>query len=111
VRKTAFLGGRRFILDVKPFPLPALDGVGELHVKIVDIGTDADANATYVVDDVLRVVAPEEEDAFPEGPVRVDAQETFTEYDKLALYPRVAACLKIEKLISKIFLNIDVSIY
>jgi hypothetical protein len=81
-RKTIFLGGRRVILDVKPFPAPTLDGVGELHVKVVDIRTDADANATHVVDDVLRVVAPEEENAFPEAPVRVDAQETLTEGDK-----------------------------
>jgi hypothetical protein len=65
--KIVLLGRRRLILDVKPFPAPALDGVGELHVEVVNIGTDADANATHVVDDVLRVVAPEEENAFPEA--------------------------------------------
>jgi hypothetical protein len=42
-----------------------LDGVGELHIKISGFRADTDANATYVVDDILRVVAPEVKDAFP----------------------------------------------
>ena len=71
--KTIFLGIRRLVFNVKPFFAPALDGDGKFHIKIVDIGTDADTNATYVVDDVFRVVAPEIKDAFPEAPMRVDA--------------------------------------
>jgi hypothetical protein len=51
--KTIFLGIRRLVLDIKPLPAPALDGVGELHIKIVDIGTNTDAYATYVVDDIF----------------------------------------------------------
>jgi hypothetical protein len=62
--------------------VPAFDGVGDLHIKVSDFGMDTNADTTYVVDDVLRVVAAEVEDAFPEAPVRVDAQETFTESDK-----------------------------
>jgi hypothetical protein len=42
-----------------------LDGVGEFNVKIIYVEMDADANATYIVDDVPRVVAPEIENAFP----------------------------------------------
>jgi hypothetical protein len=82
VRKTIYLGRGGLILDVKPFPAPTLDRVGEFHIEVIDIGADGDANATYIVDDALRVVAPEEENAFPEAPVRVDAQETLTEGDK-----------------------------
>jgi hypothetical protein len=78
-RKTKFLGIRRLVLDVKPPSAPALDGVGELYIKVSDFGTDTNAYTTYVVDDVFQVVTAEVEDVFPEAPVRVDAQETFTE--------------------------------
>jgi hypothetical protein len=59
-----------------------LDGVGEIHVEVVDIGADGDANATHVVYEVLRVVPPEEENKFPEAPVRVDTKETLAEGHK-----------------------------
>jgi metal-sulfur cluster biosynthetic enzyme len=81
-RKTKFLGIRRLVLEVKPLPAPALDRVGEFHIKVSDFGMSTDADTTYVVDDVFRVVAAEVEDAFPEAPVRVDAHETFTKCDK-----------------------------
>jgi hypothetical protein len=57
--KTVLLGIQRFILDIKPFPAPALDGVGKLHIKILDLWPDADANTTNIVDGVLRIVAAE----------------------------------------------------
>ena len=76
------MGSRRFILDVKPLLAPALDGVGKLHIKVSDFWPDADANTTYVVDGIPRVVAAEVKDAFPQAPVRVDAQETFAEGDE-----------------------------
>jgi hypothetical protein len=38
--------------------------------------------ADFVVDDVFRVVVTDVEDAFPEAPVGVDFQKTFTECDK-----------------------------
>ncbi|KAM0878313.1 hypothetical protein ACQ4PT_034962 [Festuca glaucescens] len=60
----------------------ALDGVGKFHIKVSDFWPDADANTTYVVDGILRVVVAEVKDAFPQAPVRVDAQETFTEGDE-----------------------------
>jgi hypothetical protein len=63
--KTVLLGSRRFILDLKPLLAPALDGVGELHIKVSEFWPDADANTTYVLYGVLRVVAAEVKDAFP----------------------------------------------
>jgi hypothetical protein len=63
--KTVLLSIRRFILDVKPLPTPALDGVGELHIKIADLWTNADAHTTYIVDGVLQVVVAEVKDALP----------------------------------------------
>jgi hypothetical protein len=59
------LGSRGFILDVKPFPAPAFDEVSKLQIKIPDFWPDADANTTYIVDGVLRVVAAEIKDTFP----------------------------------------------
>jgi hypothetical protein len=48
----------------------------------MDIGTDTDTNATYIVDDVPRVVAPEVEDAFPKAPMRMDAHERLAKSNK-----------------------------
>jgi hypothetical protein len=67
------LGRRRFFLDVKPLLAPALDGVSKLQVKISDFWPDANANTTYVVDGVLRVVAAAVKNTLPQVPVRVDA--------------------------------------
>jgi uncharacterized protein involved in cysteine biosynthesis len=69
------------VLDVQPLLASTLYGVVELHVEIIDIGTDADTNATYIVDDVPRVVASEI-DVFPQSPMRMDAEETLAESDK-----------------------------
>jgi hypothetical protein len=64
-RDTIILRGSRFVLDVQPFLAPPLDRVREFHVEVINVGTDADTNATYIVGDVPRVVAPEIENAFP----------------------------------------------
>jgi hypothetical protein len=86
--KAIFLGSRRFVLYVEPLLAPALDGVSKLHIKVSDFWPDADANPTYVVDGVLRVVAAEVKDAFPQDPLRVDAQEAFIEGDKDKMWRR-----------------------
>ena len=75
--KAIFLRIRRFVLDVEPFLAPALDGVGEFQVKISGFWPNTDANTTYIVDGVLRVVAAEVENALPQAPVGVDAKETL----------------------------------
>ena len=64
-RDTILLRGSRFVLDVQLFLAPPLDRVRKLHVKVINVGTDADTNDTHIVDDVPRVVAPEIENAFP----------------------------------------------
>jgi hypothetical protein len=81
-RNAVFLGVRRLIFYIEPLFAPTLDGVGEFDVKIINIWANTDNNATYIVGDVFRVVAPEIEDAFPKAPVRVDAQEAFAKCDK-----------------------------
>jgi hypothetical protein len=59
-----------------------LDGVSEFHVKVSGFWPDTDANTTYIVDGVLRVVAVEVKYAFPKAPVRMDAQEAIAESDE-----------------------------
>jgi hypothetical protein len=59
-----------------------LDGVGKLNIKIIHIGSDADANAAYIVDGVARVVSPEIKDTFPQAPMRMGPEETFAEGDE-----------------------------
>jgi hypothetical protein len=54
-----------------------LDGVGEFNIEIINVGTDTDTNAAYIVDDVPRVVAPEIENALPHVPIRMDTEETL----------------------------------
>jgi hypothetical protein len=66
--KAKVLGSRRFILDVELFFAPALDGVGKLHIKVFGFWPDEDANTTYVVGDVLRVVAAEVKKCVSTGP-------------------------------------------
>jgi hypothetical protein len=77
-RNAIFLADRRFILFVEPLFALSLDRVDEFDIKIVNIWANTDNNATYIVGDVFRVVAPEVEDTFPKAPVRVDAKETLT---------------------------------
>jgi hypothetical protein len=56
---------RGFVLNIEPLVAPALDGVGELKIKIAGFWTHTDANITYIVNGVFRVVAVEVENAFP----------------------------------------------
>jgi hypothetical protein len=42
-----------------------LDRVGEFYVKIVNVGSDSDANSAHIIDDVAGVVALEVENALP----------------------------------------------
>jgi hypothetical protein len=42
-----------------------LDGVREFDVEVVNVGSNANANAAHIVDDVATFVAPEVEDVFP----------------------------------------------
>jgi hypothetical protein len=71
-----------FVLDVQPLFAPSLDGVGELNIKTTYVGSDADANAAYVIDDAARVVPSEIEDTFPQAPMRMGPEETFAEGDE-----------------------------
>jgi hypothetical protein len=59
-----------------------LDGVREFDVKVVNVGSTADANAAHIVDDVAGVVAPEVENALPQAPMRMGAEEALTQSDK-----------------------------
>jgi hypothetical protein len=59
-----------------------LHRVGKLQVEIANVGSHADANATYIVDGAARVVAPKIKDAFPKAPVRVNAQESLAQSNK-----------------------------
>jgi hypothetical protein len=73
------MGGGILVLDIHPLLAPTLDGVGEFHIRIINIRTNADANAAYIVDDVPRVVLPEVKNAFQQAPMRMDAEETLAE--------------------------------
>jgi hypothetical protein len=42
-----------------------LDGIGEFEIKITGLRAHTDANTTYIVDGVLRVVAAVVENVFP----------------------------------------------
>jgi hypothetical protein len=53
------------ILLVKPFLASALDKVGKLQIKISGIRPNTDADTTYFVDGIPRVVAVEVVDTFP----------------------------------------------
>jgi hypothetical protein len=68
---------RGFVLDVEPFLAPALDGVGKLQIKIAGFWSNTDTDTTYIVDGVLRVVAAEVEDTFPQALMGVDSKETL----------------------------------
>jgi hypothetical protein len=59
-----------------------LDRVREFYIEVINVGTNADTNATYIVGDVPRIVAPKVEDAFPKAPMRMDARETLAKSDK-----------------------------
>jgi hypothetical protein len=59
------LGIRRFILDVEPLLVPALDGVDKFYIKIAGFRTYTNINATYIVNGVIRVVAVEVKNTFP----------------------------------------------
>ena len=76
------LGVDILILDVQPSFAPPLDGVGEFDVEIINVGSNADANAAHIVDDVAGVVAPEVENALPQAPMRMGAEEALAQSDK-----------------------------
>jgi hypothetical protein len=59
-----------------------LDGIGEFEIKITGLRAHTDANTTYIVDDVPRVVAVKVEYAFPKAQMRMDADEAFIEGGK-----------------------------
>ena len=70
------------LLNVQPPPAPPLNGVGEFDVEVIDVGSDADANAAHVVDDIARAIAPEIKNAFPQPPVGMGPEEAFAQGDK-----------------------------
>jgi hypothetical protein len=72
-----FLGAFTLILDVQPPPAPPLDGVREFDVEVIDIGSDAHANAAHIVDGVVGVVAPKIENALPQAPMRMGPEEAL----------------------------------
>ena len=71
-----------FFLDVQPLFAPPLNGVGEFDVEVIDVGSDADANAAHVVDDIARAIAPEIKNAFPQAPVGMGPEEAFAQGNK-----------------------------
>jgi hypothetical protein len=76
------LGVDILILDVQLYFAPPLKVVGEFDVKIVNVGSNTDANAAHIVDDVATVVAPEVENASPQAPMRMGAEEALAQSDK-----------------------------
>jgi hypothetical protein len=56
-----------------------LHRVGKLQVEVANVGSHADANATYIIDGAARVVAPKIKDVFPKAPVRMYAQEALAQ--------------------------------
>jgi hypothetical protein len=73
------LGVDILILDVQPSFAPPLDRVGEFDVKIVNVGSNTDANAAHVVGDVARVVAPEVENSLSQAPMRMGAEDALAQ--------------------------------
>jgi hypothetical protein len=71
-----------FFVNVEPLFAPSLDRIRKLDVEIVDISTNTDNNATYVISDVVGAIAAEAENAFPQSPIRRDSKETFAQCDK-----------------------------
>jgi hypothetical protein len=59
-----------------------LDGIGELNIKIIYVGSDVNARAAYIIDNVARVVAPEIEDTLPQAPMEMGPEEAFAEGDE-----------------------------
>jgi hypothetical protein len=55
-----------------------LNGVREFDVEVVYVGTDGDDNAANIVGDIVRAVAPEIKDAFPQAPMRMGPEKAFT---------------------------------
>jgi hypothetical protein len=71
-----------FILHIEPFLALALDRVSKFQIEIAGFRPNADTDTTYVVDGIPRVVATKIEDAFPQDPIGVDAEEAFTKCDE-----------------------------
>jgi hypothetical protein len=82
MRDVVLLGVKILLADVQPFPVPPLDEVGEFDVKIINVRTDTDNNATYIISDVVGAIAADAENMFPQGPIWMGPEETLTEGDK-----------------------------
>jgi hypothetical protein len=59
-----------------------LDRIRKFDVEIVDISTNTDNNATYVISDVVGAIAAEAENAFPQSPIGRDSEEAFAKCDE-----------------------------
>jgi hypothetical protein len=63
--KAILLVADGFILDIKPLLAPALEEVSKFQIKIAGFRSHADADTTYIVDGISRVVSAEIKYAFP----------------------------------------------
>jgi hypothetical protein len=71
-----------FFVNVEPLFAPSLDRVRKFDVEIVDISTNTDYNATYVISDVVGAIAAEAENSFPKNPIRSDSKEALAKRDE-----------------------------
>jgi hypothetical protein len=71
-----------FFVNVEPSFAPSLDRIRKLDVEIIDISSDTDNNAAYVIGGVVRAITAEAENAFPQNPIRRNSEEAFAKCDK-----------------------------
>jgi hypothetical protein len=54
-----------FFVNVEPPFAPSLDRIRKFDVEVIDISSDTDNNAAYVIGGVVGAIAAEAENAFP----------------------------------------------
>jgi hypothetical protein len=59
-----------------------LDRIRKFDVEIINVSSDTNNNTTYVISGVVRAIAAEAENAFPQSPIRRDSKEAFAQCDK-----------------------------
>ena len=71
-----------FFVNVEPSFAPSLDRIRKLDVEIINVSSDTDNNAAYVIGGVVGAIAAEAENAFPQSPIRRDSEEAFAKCDE-----------------------------
>jgi hypothetical protein len=71
-----------FFVYVEPPFAPPLDRIRKFDVEVINVSSDTDNNAAYVISGVVGAIAAEAENAFPQSPVRRDSKEAFAQRDK-----------------------------